>query len=335
MNTICVIGGGPVGLWCAIELSQNNLVTVYEKRNEYTRSHRVSFNMKNIKCCHPDLIQFIKQSGNFSLKDIENALRKICLRNKVIIHNQKFDTEDLYSFPQNNIIFCDGSQSIFREYLGCGKCDESLFSRVLTITYTLPHKAHKMNFIQWYKSVKQIGQYVSEKCSGNTMSISFIVTKENIEQLTNNTLVLVEKKCPNFLPTNLWNNIISWLSYRNENPQTISIISYTLGMYRAKHFSGTIEIDQNTKKPFFFLGDAAFGTPYYKGLYNGLKCASKLSLLLNKQDCNTIASFNAFMIKEFIMEYKSAILKYNLFNTFITYLKVSNVVPWQIFLHGP
>lgn len=42
-------------------------------------------------------------------------------------------------------------------------------------------------------------------------------------------------------------------------------------MYRVRNFSGTVQIDKKYKKNFFFLGDAAFGTPFYKGLSNGFK----------------------------------------------------------------
>jgi hypothetical protein len=125
-----IMGAGPVGLWTALQLKLRipaAKVTIYEKRQDYTREHMVRLGGDalwwSVGSKEPEIQKLIEvQAGGhgMKLKELEELLRSAVARfGAEIIERNIVDANELLNLHPhaNAIIGADGRHSVLRETL--------------------------------------------------------------------------------------------------------------------------------------------------------------------------------------------------------------------------
>ena len=101
-NNIIIVGSGPIGLWTSILLKlDGNNVKIYEKRNQYSRSHILKISKSSFKYDnYPELEDFvnkIKSESPIKTNDLEKILREKAIECGVeIINNFEVTSENIF-----------------------------------------------------------------------------------------------------------------------------------------------------------------------------------------------------------------------------------------------
>jgi hypothetical protein len=300
---VVIIGGGPVGLWTAVQtkiLLPGASIVIIEKYKEYKRSHVLRLNkMSMVRApAHSDLQKLIDR--------IPKVVRTNVLEDELLTLAKKLDISIVYKnitdvrkeihemFPGcMAVIGADGSHSITREQIfgGAMSVQETL-KQIVEIKYEVNGPTRKLNFVTEFYPTQKMIDFITEESVGKIrdgktpVTVRFLVTKKIYEQMKDATF-----KNPFYVPTHrdripekLLEAIILWINVRKhctkeervDGSEKISALH--LDVYQSDKV--TYE-DKEHHRAYFLVGDAAFGVPFFRALNNGLLCGSKLAFCLN------------------------------------------------------
>ncbi|CAF3154812.1 unnamed protein product [Rotaria sp. Silwood2] len=161
---IVVIGGGPVGLFTAIQikilLPQVNLV-IYEKHQQYKRNHVLRLNkMRTFFGLPPSLL--LKNM----IDNLPSIVRTSVLESQLLELSKQLqipivyrNIENLNQFSDSRVIIgADGSRSIVRQLVFNNKMEyEKVLKYVIEIKYEVNGQDQKLDFIKYqYRTQKQL-----------------------------------------------------------------------------------------------------------------------------------------------------------------------------------
>jgi hypothetical protein len=298
---IVVIGGGPVGLWTAVQIkirkrSKTNIV-VLEKYEEYRRSHVVIIDPSSLAdmASHPVLNQIaedLNANSKIRTNDIENRLVGLAKELGIRIIKPDFvaDPKTLRQrFPNVSVVIgADGSHSTVRQTLFN---DEMRYREnlqyLIEVKYECEGPTKKLtSSSEGFKTMQMIECIVTEVVGKETegytpVTFRLIITKDMYEASKEATF-----KSPFRLPTDeskvhpdLLFKIKIWLNakrvFMNEKvvEGSLKITATKLDMYAARSF-----VRGDGDAHVCLVGDAAFGVPFFRSMNNGLLCGTRLSI---------------------------------------------------------
>lgn len=320
MSDIVIIGAGPVGLWTAIQLkkrSPNLSITMYEKYEEYQRSHVLRLD-------YWSLILYAKQNNDSFEKEFyekvtgesfskimtqfaksiyirtnefESALKNYAYQLGINIEFNKINSpEEVMQLHPEAISFiaADGAKSLMREVLlGENSIEEIPLQHIVELKYQAYGTAKPLNiFNEHFKTNKTIEnmafEYIGKTKNNLTpVTIRFFLDKEVYQQIPEATFKNPLTLENELIPPSLKNDIFTYLKIReNESGdvyQTDSskLSKLVLALYAAKDFA--LEIND---KAWFLVGDAAMGVPYFRALNSGLMLSSRLAQIMTGKQFN-------------------------------------------------
>ncbi|CAF3694847.1 unnamed protein product [Adineta steineri] len=294
---IVIIGGGPVGLFTAIQIKilvpQLNLV-IYEKHVEYQRKHVLRLNKVATFFgfpSHPLLTNLIDNLPSVVRTSVlESQLLELAKKLGIPIKYENIINLDKFINAQM-IIGADGSHSTVRQLVFNNKMKvQNILKYVIEIKYEVYGHGEKLDFIKYqYRTQKQFKYFIqehigSEKDNRTPITIHLLVDQHTYEQMKSATF-----KQPYYLhthqhliPNDLLDTITIWLNVKKEYADekrvehSERITSVALMIYQSAevvHYQQDKQQQYNT----CLVGDAAFGVPFFRSLNNGIICSRKLA----------------------------------------------------------
>ncbi|MEC7703211.1 MAG: hypothetical protein VYC19_10700 [Pseudomonadota bacterium] len=362
-----VTGGGPVGLWTAIQIKKRQPdadITVYERYQEYKRSHVLK--LENLS-----MLLYAKQSGDAheqrffdavvgsSLKKafwgaaggksvfirtnaLESALKQYARALDIPICYERINSpETLITKHPNctNFIAADGAHSALRQALmGDDAVKNFPLQYVVELKYEAQGAAKALSNRAQYKTNKLLSsmafEYVGKEKNGQApVSLRFFV-----DEATYNAMPEASFKEPLTLkdprlPQNFADDLATYLSVRANKAKeqfidgSEKISKLTLSLYRANKFAV-----QHEDRNWYLVGDAAMGVPYFRSLNAGMMIGSQLSYIVTQDNwaqSTKINTYNACRPLDVAWEFTAASLKNAALCGYNQFRKVSAKVPWE------
>ena len=302
--TVIVIGGGPVGLWTAIQLAikcPEIQIVIFEKYTEYKRKHIVRVSRKSLQTDLKDeriinLVESIPSVVRTSV--LEESLLSLLfkLENVHLVHRFVEDLDLLFSeFPTLQVLIAaDGSHSLCRRKIfGVDLDYHEVLQYVVEVKYEVIGQAHKMKLMhQAYPTLKLMNHLANEfvgtaRFEGEEfitpVTLRMQITCEEYQSVKDATF-----KTPLILATDasrvhkeLMRDIRIWMNAKkklfNEQSRDEKLVCVALSVYSAADFATIRKKQDGTLLLCTLVGDAAFGVPFYRSLNNGLLCGTQLS----------------------------------------------------------
>ena len=361
VSPVVVIGGGPVGLWTAIQLKKRQpraLITVYEKYPVYRRSHLLRLQPSSLRrssCLTGSPAEsdfYANLLGNRDGKgykpvlvrtlDLEAALKRHAQALGVDIRYEAIKAcGDIASFQPDcrTVIGADGAHSLVRREVFQ---DRLRFSKelqhIVELKYEVAGKTRPLGILtDHYKSIKLIPCNVfehigRERDSLTPVTLRFFVSKkiyDAIGEATFKSPVTINDYRAK-LPDAFAQSINFYLTVRKEllgdAPlfSTMKLGKLTLSAYGTQSFAQRVNAVD-----WFLVGDAALGVPYFRSLNAGLLCASRLAqLCANAPDA--VDAYNAYGTRRLWLEYARASVKNLGLKLYSSFIRTSALVPWQV-----
>lgn len=292
-----IIGGGPIGLYLAIQLKQKKfegVITVYEKRKSYARKHYLKLPSK--KDCDPRnfKIEEILKKETILIQDLESELLNIfkTFKNTFIRYYNIDDLESLASLHSNPHIFiCDGAHSANRlRLLKSQPIIKPLF-KIIQFSYKVKSNkpAELLNMYQQYRIDKyliELFEYVETTIKNDVVTFRLFVDSFFFDMFSKYTFKSPGKYSDvlSLEDTNakqIGNAITLFMKYRCYctkevvMPETFNLSTFALNCYRSTEFAKRVN-----NHNYFIIGDSAMGVPFYRSLRNGMIQANNLSNIL-------------------------------------------------------
>ncbi len=362
MNTdVVIVGGGPVGLWTAIQIKKRNPeldVQVYERYQEYQRSHILRLEhlsvllyaehdhtveekefFKNIMGKNfRQIFQAAVRGGHTFIRtnELEEHLEAYALALNVQINYKHIKSADelMKKHPECKIfIAADGAHSKLRaDLMGEDAVTSFPLQYVVEIKYEAEGKTHALGTAAQYKANQKISglafEYVGREKGGKTpVTLRFFVDEETYKAVPEATFKNPLSANDPRLPAQLAQDIQTWLKVRadkaGERMQAGSdkLGKLTLSMYKAKKFAL-----QKDGKSWFLVGDAAMGVPYFRSLNAGMMIASQLGFILTRKmisDSAKVIAYNAVQPFDTAWEFTAAMGKNMALNLYDAFAQVT------------
>jgi 2-polyprenyl-6-methoxyphenol hydroxylase-like FAD-dependent oxidoreductase len=291
---ISIIGGGPVGLYTALNLSLSTnhyfWITVYEKRSEYTRQQTVLFQSIKIKLC-----------------ELETQLKNECLKQKNIRFIEK-EVLDLAEIEDQLVVIANGTKSKFRgEDLQQDR--KHFLALTLKIKQTEPILPFSTSDLYCFLKLMEQPGFETE---GSSITLILQLQDNNLEGKYN------EENCPSCL----LRYVYAYCRSKRVDCKNIEISCYGLSTQIAKKM-----VFRRQNKLCFLVGDAAVSLPFFRGVSFGFKSAKALVYCLVK---NKIKNYQSQVEKWVQKETNQSLYIQKMLNLFSLYLFVSNHVSWQV-----
>lgn len=312
MADIVIIGGGPVGLWTALQIKKrqpNCNIQIYERYTKYKRSHvlrldhwslllygRNSKDLREQQFFHEitgkglsNLMVEVTNSLYIRTNDLEAALKSYALDTGILICNSTIDSasEIMKIHPEcTQFIAADGAHSKMRiELLGDNDLNEYPLQYVVELKYQVKGQAKKYNAFKINQLLKNMAfEYVGKEKEGVTaITVRFFLNKEQYDKVPNASFKEpLSIDSPN-LPIQLQNDIQAYIAMRTNDGEQYckesgKLSKLTLSLYCATKFA-IIKGNQ----AWFLVGDAAMGVPYFRALNSGLILGSRLAQILTNK----------------------------------------------------
>jgi hypothetical protein len=277
---------------------------------------------------------------------LESALRSYAVDLDVLIVNALIESPtELERIHTSAICFiaADGAHSRMRkELLGEEDIIKKDLQNVIEIKYEARGDSRALNFLkEGYKTQKiqlfMTFEYVGRTKDGVTpITLRIFVDKETFDNVPEATFKAPLSIQDERLPEKLITDINSYLNVRRELtgeefiPGSGKLTKLVLSKYRAKK----IAINRSGH-PWFFVGDAAMGFPYFRALNCGLLCSSLLGRICSRlfNESNTpafaILYYNLLGRMRYFTETTLAMTKDNILKAIDNYRKLSAAVPWE------
>ena len=248
MNDVLIVGGGPVGLACALQMKRMGYrVTIYEKRTNYTTREQTMF-------LKPEELQFlgIELKPRMKLNQLQQTiLDKI--QDIPIIFQEVIDLDEI-DVPR--VILACGSKCALRDEIFGKPVEYAAPKSVVTYRYqstmgsTLPHK--------WLSILPMLGGVAWEIVKNGTVSL-FWEAPESIND------------------SEIMNRLETYVKMRGDAPLT----EPTYAKYKSILFKTYKFAIKHGTKTVYLVGDCAIGVPYFTSLQYGLSNLKHLTMDMN------------------------------------------------------
>lgn len=319
MADIVIIGGGPIGLWTAIQLKKRLPtldVRVYERHTTYQRSHvlrldhwsMMLYAAANRNAAESQFVQDVtgkKVLGMHSTparslyirtNDFEAALTRYARQLAVdICHDRIAGAEDAQMRHPECALFiaADGAHSSLRsELFG----DDAFESRTLQHLVELkceekagPRPAMGLDTAQLLRLNRALHHPAAEYVGRTKDGVAPLTLRLFLDKGEYARLPAMSFKTPHLLgarglPDQVERDLQLYLATRVALggaivPGTERVTKLELNLYASKHFA-----TMRGNAAWFLAGDAAMGVPYFRALNSGLMLASRLAQIIAKRD---------------------------------------------------
>jgi 2-polyprenyl-6-methoxyphenol hydroxylase-like FAD-dependent oxidoreductase len=319
MSDIVVVGGGPIGLWTAIQLKKRRpalSVRVYERHSVYQRSHVLrldhwSMMLYAAASRNPAEARFVKdvtgknvlgmhampaRSLYIRTNDFESALQRyarelgidICLEHVTSAGDAQarhpecalFIAADGAHSPLRTELFGpEGFESTTLQHLVEMKCEERSGSDVVP----------RMDTAQMLRLNRALHHPAAEYVGRTKAGVAPLTLRLFVDAAEYARLPTMSFKTPHLLgapglPDRVERDLQVYLASRlalggEIVTGTERVTKLQLNLYAAKRFA-TMRGDV----AWFLVGDAAMGVPYFRALNSGLMLASRLAQIIAKTD---------------------------------------------------
>lgn len=310
---VVIVGGGPVGLWTAIQLKQRKpelSIQVYERQQAYQRSHVLRLESLSMLLYAqngngPDDKEFFKEVtgktppemfahaaiGGVTMirtNDLEEALKTYAAKLGVGIDYRQIDDPQalMQEHPGCRIfIAADGAHSRMREALmGKDAVEDKPLQHVVEVKYQAEGKSSALKFMGArhktnIKMQNMAFEYVGREKDGTTpVTLRFFVDPATYDVLPpatfKNPLTLDDPR----IPPALAKDVQTYMDMRRDAAGE----SYKKGSAKISKLTLSVYAAKKfaltkEKKAWFLAGDAAMGVPYFRSLNAGMIIASQLA----------------------------------------------------------
>lgn len=320
---VVIVGGGPVGLFTAIQIKLNDPNTpilILEKHQHYERTHGLSLKVSSFVGAPDDarLQKLIKELPlSIRTNDLEERLLTFALQLGIEVNYKNLTNvgQIKEEYPSANfIIGADGTHSVVRSNV-FPPLEEEQMGFVAEIKYDIDGHTRLLNELTDGGPAEKyskhfVYEYIGDEVDGRSpVTIRFFIDKDTYESMHSaNFAHPLHLQDDNKIDASLFISMKNWLGAREilagekRIPNSEKITVTSLPFYASKSF--VTSDAENPAKKYFVVGDAAFGVPYFRGLHNGIRCSVTLAkcfhALKNNQlinDKSPIDAYTSFMEK--------------------------------------
>lgn len=366
---VLFIGGGPVGLWTAIQTKLHNhslKVVILEKHQEYQRKHILNISMSSLRGIPnheglKELSRVIKASNNIRTSELEDRLKRIAQDVGIEIRAENVDQPERLKekFPNTKVfVGADGSHSIVRENIFGGELSvEENLQYIAEVKYEVHGQGRKLNTIkEAYPTQKIMRSVATEHVGSESNGITPITLRLFINKETYEEMAPASFKNPYHFATHqeviakkLKENIMTWLNVKEEVLKEQRVVdSEKITVTRLSIYASKTFVKQDGNATWCLVGDAAFGVPFFRSLNNGLLSGTKLAKAISKSFAiqHALSSIKDSALQGNVSkpfaQYASYVRKLSDYETFIAriknlfirfylwFVKISSIVPWQV-----
>jgi hypothetical protein len=293
------LGAGPANLFMYIQAKLYNPeleVVIYERYEEYKRSHLLIINPKSFKGMHPDkrFQAMIKSFGEkIRTNDLEGKLKEFALNLGIkIIYEKVEDCEKIAAKHPDatTMVSACGARGLARQQLFNDELrDKKNLQHIAEIKYSVTGRTKPLNALMQaipaschvnHFTIEHIG---SEHEGTTPITIRFFISPEEYAQMEKARGATFFTLKSNDISPLLKASIENWLLLRGsmakevrlENSERITVTN--LGIYASKAFVKTQFSDTPHAKKVVLMGDEAFGVPYFRSMNNAILCSSVLA----------------------------------------------------------
>jgi len=317
-----IVGGGPVGLWTAIQLRKrfpNSSVFIYERYQEYKRKHVLKIQHSSMffgACRQHDELDakffeavFEQSRGKtkytplaksfISTSSIESNLKQWALSAGVEIQYETIETlDDLVTRnPDSEFILANGAHSSLRtQLLGDDDIEKSDLQHILELKTRVGKSLSQLRSTRANGAVKgrlkHLGfEYIGREDNAMTpLSFRLFVDQQTYSQVPEASFKSPITS-PDVLPDCVQEDLSMYAQLHDFNLETLfehgQVSKLQLSVYHAKAFAATYR-DHN----FYLVGDCAMGVPYFRALNCGLVLGSRLTSILHHR--SPVAMYNRY-----------------------------------------
>ncbi len=328
---VVIVGGGPVGLWTAIQVKKHNPafdVQVYERHSEYQRSHVLrleNFSMliyskkardENEKAffeavtkgseAHGLKKMFGKKAGgvvHIRTNDLEAALQDYAAKLGVNVTQERVkDPQELMDkHPECKLfVAADGARSHMRAKL-LDKDDVKYAPLQYVVEVKYEAKGAAGDLDQKNRTNRKLkylaAEYVGEEKDGVTpVTLRFFMDKEAFDAFPvagfKDPIMLDDKR----MASDIAQDIKTYMQARKERAGE----EYIAGSEKitktalSLYASDKFGVMKGKDRAWFFVGDAAMGVPYFRALNSGMIIGSQLAFVLTRTLLPTAAKVKTY-----------------------------------------
>lgn len=343
---MCIIGGGPVGLFTALQLKIKfpyARVLVVEQYTRYQRDHVVHLNDSFIWAeCY--LYQNMIDALNIDqhpIQQLEILLQHYCQIMGVEFCYQKITAEsfllaDAFWNQAQVLIGADGAKSMIRQtFFSARLGHKEIISHVVKVKVPVT-QARKMNILTTYKALKTIQHMISEQIQPHEQVWFVQVSPAEFEYFQNANLKhpLRLSQCSRQHP--VIHDICQWSRIRHQQgydaielenmADQVELTGIELSLYAAEQPVKT-RCTPNTTQLVYLVGDAAMGAPYFQALNTGLRLSNYLIKSLLKRQ---VIVYEQAFSELFEQTRQTTQSKTHLYQWAHWWVRLSSQVPWQL-----
>ncbi len=366
---VVIIGGGPVGLWTALQVKKRAPqlhVRVYERYSEYQRSHilrleNFSMNVYAKKSGDEAEAQFLREvlgeklansfkaaagTGTVFVRtnDLEHALKEHAraLGIETVLRRIDSPEEAVRDNPRcKTFIAADGAHSKMRTaLLGEDAVTDYPMQYVVEVKYQAEGRAETLDFLgDQYKANKLLSnmvfEYVGREKEGKTpVTLRFFVDADTYGAIPQagfkDPLTVGDAR----LPANLRQDIKTYMNIRAEKAgEVYAAGSAKLSKLTLSVYSAKKFAVAKEGRGWFIVGDAAMGVPYFRALNAGLIMGSQLATIVTRKYASPsvkAAAFNLLRPLDKAWEFTGAHGKNMALKAYDAFRGASAGVPWEM-----
>ncbi|MAE21292.1 MAG: hypothetical protein CMK92_02575 [Pseudomonas sp.] len=337
-DVVVIIGGGPVGLWTAIQIKvrhRNWDVIVYERYEEYKRKHVLLLDKKSFSgyASHPLVDTFVSSlpdtiRTSVLQEHLMDIVRRIGVR---VVTGRTVTVSDVYrEHPRvRTVIGADGSHSRVRsEYFGMEYRKELQY--IVDVKYEVYGSTRALSSLsEAYPTLKLIRHVITEhvgKSRGGRTPVSarLLVSEQEYQSMRDATFknpwTFTQLHGRVNESVTVWMNAKAMITSERRVRGSEKITALCLNVYAAKSFH---RHDHERDIDVFLVGDAAFGVPYFRSLNNGIISGTRLARHMS-------SGYNRFMRRLSNREREAAEAKRFGLRLGNAVKSMNAMLPWQI-----
>ena len=327
MKNIVIVGAGPVGLWTAIQMNKrfpDARITLYERYKSYQRKHVLKIQHSSLffgasKRHNEHDQQFFRHVFAKSRKDIKQApFKKSYISTNTIeqqlkswvlgigcniVYRHIDSLDELIAEHNENTVFiiANGAHSNLRNLLlGEDDIEKTDFQYILELKSNVEKPVEELKSANANGSIKAklhnlAFEYIG-KTEQNITPVSLrLFVNEGLYNQTPDATFKSPITHPEFLPELIAKDVETYANLHGMCMKDLfkngQVTKLQLSVYHAKKFGAAYQ-----GHPFFLVGDAAMGVPYFRALNCGFVLASRLAFILKyRTDANkAISTYNRY-----------------------------------------